>query len=443
MLSNQIALVLFFLTSGSAIHYIDFQMTAKLHLFCGLLYLSVLILNFFNLNQASRIYFGFIAPVIIVITGSVVSKEIAMSYKFPLLASIILPLILFGISEKYYMIIGSIWIVICFLAFDTVSDFIPYFKEIDAVPLGSANTFMFSQATFSLLVLFLGFYHLQRINYKAEEELNRLLNHAHHQNSFIFEQNQELQGMYKAVEDQKLKLESQNKELIALNDEKNHLIGIVAHDLRSPLNHIKGLISIIQLTSTNLNDEQLDLIIKISDATGRLTDLISRILDVNAIESKKNTSNIERINLKDSLEEVIGEFKPSADQKEIDLIVQASDSYAEVDKNFMKQVLENLISNAIKFSPHQKSIITKSYTNDSKVRIEVEDQGPGLNEEDKKKLFGKFQKLSAQPTAGEQSTGIGLFSVKKFVEEMQGKVWCESEQGKGAKFIVEFDQANT
>ena len=71
------------------------------------------------------------------------------------------------------------------------------------------------------------------------------------------------------------------------------------------------------------------------------------------------------------------------------------------------------------------------------VQIRIHDEGPGLSEEDMAKLFGKFARLSARPTAGEQSTGLGLSIVKKLVEAMNGKVWCESELGKGATFIVE------
>ncbi len=71
------------------------------------------------------------------------------------------------------------------------------------------------------------------------------------------------------------------------------------------------------------------------------------------------------------------------------------------------------------------------------IRIEVQDEGPGISADDMKKLFGKFARLSARPTGGEHSTGLGLSIVKKMVEAMNGKVWCESEVGKGATFIVD------
>ena len=76
-----------------------------------------------------------------------------------------------------------------------------------------------------------------------------------------------------------------------------------------------------------------------------------------------------------------------------------------------------------------------------KVRCEVRDEGPGLSAEDQKKLFGKFARLSAKPTGDEHSTGLGLSIVKKMVEAMNGRVWCESELGKGAAFLVEFSEA--
>ncbi|MSU63222.1 MAG: ATP-binding protein, partial [Pedosphaera sp.] len=101
---------------------------------------------------------------------------------------------------------------------------------------------------------------------------------------------------------------------------------------------------------------------------------------------------------------------------------------------------ENLLSNAVKYSPPEKSIFVRLAMNADGVRFEVRDEGPGLSAEDQKKLFGKFARLSAKPTGGEHSTGLGLSIVKRMVESMDGKVWCESELGRGATFIVQFPQ---
>ena len=104
----------------------------------------------------------------------------------------------------------------------------------------------------------------------------------------------------------------------------------------------------------------------------------------------------------------------------------------------MVQVLENLVSNAVKYSPPRKNIFVRLKKEAGAVRCEVQDEGPGLSVEDQKKLFGKFARLSAKPTGGEHATGLGLSIVKRMVEAMNGKVWCESEPGQGALFVVQF-----
>jgi signal transduction histidine kinase len=104
------------------------------------------------------------------------------------------------------------------------------------------------------------------------------------------------------------------------------------------------------------------------------------------------------------------------------------------------QVVENVVSNAVKYSPNgaNKNIWVRVMPSATSVRLEVQDEGPGLSDEDKEKLFGHFARLSAQPTGGEHSTGLGLSIVKKMIEAMNGKIWVESEKGNGATFIVEF-----
>jgi signal transduction histidine kinase len=112
-----------------------------------------------------------------------------------------------------------------------------------------------------------------------------------------------------------------------------------------------------------------------------------------------------------------------------------------VDENTTHQVLDNLISNAVKYSPPNKNITIRLRQEGQHIRCEIQDQGPGLSTADQKKLFGKFNRLTPRPTGGEHSTGLGLFIVKKLIEAMNGKVWCESELGKGATFIAQFQAA--
>jgi signal transduction histidine kinase len=109
-----------------------------------------------------------------------------------------------------------------------------------------------------------------------------------------------------------------------------------------------------------------------------------------------------------------------------------------VDPFFLKQVFENLVSNALKFSPFGSHVSIGTETHNEHHHMFVADEGPGISEKDKVKLFTKYMTLSAQPTGDETSTGLGLSIVKKYVEEMNGSVWCESTLGKGSKFIVAF-----
>ncbi len=262
------------------------------------------------------------------------------------------------------------------------------------------------------------------------------------ENALLYENlEQKVKVRTEEVVQQKQQLEMQNEELVALNNEKNSLIHIVAHDLKSPLNHIDGLIQIIKLTAQNsLDEEQLKSIERIMQSTSRLRNMINQILDVDAIESKKTNIKLEQIDITNICQNLADDYVQSAVKKDIQLVHQFTPSlFVKADNTLLTQSIENLISNAIKFSPAGRSIYITTQRKDGKARVIIKDEGPGLTEQDMSKLFGKFQKLSARPTGGEHSTGLGLSIVKKYINEMNGKVWCESEFGNGASFIIEMN----
>jgi signal transduction histidine kinase len=261
------------------------------------------------------------------------------------------------------------------------------------------------------------------------------------QTDYLHEANETISQMHAEVQKQREEILKKNEELLSLNNEKNNLIGIVAHDLKSPLNQIKGLVSLVRITGKP--DKETEKFIDMMESSlNKLTNMIGKILDVEAIESKKLNLHIERTDLSELVRAVLARFKSEAEQKKIVLHDQiARNIYAHVDKDYADQVFQNLVSNAIKFSPVERNIFVSLTVRDKKVISEVRDEGPGLSEEDKKKLFGKYQKLSARPTGNETSTGLGLSIVKKFVENMHGEIWCESEEGKGASFFVMFGEA--
>lgn len=270
---------------------------------------------------------------------------------------------------------------------------------------------------------------------ELEEKSNALLDQA----DYLEEANKVITLMHQELKEQKEQIESKNSELLNLNLEKNNLIGIVAHDLKSPLNQIKGLTSLIKMTAKDIDPETANILGMIEGSTHRMSDMVSKILDIEAIESKKLNLTIQRINLAEILHTITDRFALEASNKQIKLhFDQPAPLYIDADAGYINQIFENLFSNAIKFSPAGKNIFIALTHQNGNVTAMVKDEGPGMTDDDKKKLFNKYQKLSARPTANESSTGLGLSIVKKFVEDMNGKIWCESETGKGAAFFVQF-----
>lgn len=257
------------------------------------------------------------------------------------------------------------------------------------------------------------------------------------QSDYLHEANETISRMHAEVDTQKNEILKKNEELLTLNNEKNNLIGIVAHDLKSPLNQINGLLSLLKLTSSGLSPEAMGYIEMIEKSSGRLSGMIAKILDVEAIESKQMNLVFERVNLGELIDALIERYCYAATQKKITIHKESGATViAFADRGYTEQIFENLLSNAVKFSPVEREVFINLQIEGGRAVCEIRDQGPGLTESDKKKLFGKYQKLSARPTGNETSTGLGLSIVKKFIDAMNGKIWCESSEGTGASFFV-------
>jgi signal transduction histidine kinase/ligand-binding sensor domain-containing protein len=282
---------------------------------------------------------------------------------------------------------------------------------------------------------------LEKIVNVRTQEVEKQKKEIIESNERLAKQKEELEIQSENIAQQNNALEVINQELKQLNEEKNSLIGVVAHDLRSPLNQLKGMLTILQFTLNNPTEEQQKIIETSNESIERLRNMISRILDINTIETKKIDIHFEKCDLYELLEKVIEGMKVMAEKKQIQLHLDSLEHsiFAKADINYLRQVFENLISNAIKFSPREKNVWIKIQSDFRSAKVLVIDEGQGISEEDQKKLFGKFQKLTARPTAGEESTGLGLSIAKKYIEAMHGSIGCESELGKGATFYVELE----
>lgn len=253
----------------------------------------------------------------------------------------------------------------------------------------------------------------------------------------------ELADVVEQVRQANEKLEENNEHLNQLNREKNEFLGIAAHDLKNPLTGIAVNVANVKRYNSRMSAQDVsDVMETVERATIRMRDIVVNLLNVNAIESGKLQCTPAPINVEDIVRNVLVEYRERAIAKAIRLHIvnecsQSAQAYA--DASIVHQVIDNLLSNAMKFSPMHRNVHIRlqEHRQAAVVRIAIEDEGPGISPEDMQKLFGKFQRLSAKPTAGEHSTGLGLSIVKKIVEMMQGNVWCESQLGKGSRFIVE------
>jgi signal transduction histidine kinase len=234
----------------------------------------------------------------------------------------------------------------------------------------------------------------------------------------------------------------QNQQLEHLNHEKDEFLGIAAHDLKNPLAGIILNIDFLLKYPDSVSPAMInDALIGIRKTSLRMKDIISNLLSINAAERGAIQLTIESVECVAILQSAIADYAERAAQKSLQIIPNFSQKTIRctADKALITAVIDNLLSNAVKYSPTGKRIWVEivRQTNDTAQFI-IRDEGLGLTPEDKDKLFGKFQKLSARPTAGEHSTGLGLSIVKKLVEMMNGKVWAESEgAGKGATFTIE------
>lgn len=230
----------------------------------------------------------------------------------------------------------------------------------------------------------------------------------------------------------------QNEKLSELNYEKNSLISIVSHDLNTPFATIQIWGQVLQNESDRLSEEQKKAINRIVQAGEYGEKLIRRILDVEKADIGTHKMQLENFDLKIFAEEVVDNFKPMALKKGVGLHAEylGKQLYILSDKYLVSRICENLLSNAIKYTPHGKNVWVSISDEQDAISIKIRDEGVGIDKEELPYLFSKYSKISSRPTDGEMSNGLGLSIVKRIVEEINGKITCVSEPGKGSLFTV-------
>ena len=257
--------------------------------------------------------------------------------------------------------------------------------------------------------------------------------------SNAIQKNVELEQAYRKLNTTHQDVERKNKELLALNTQKNQFLGMAAHDLRNPLMAIQGYSDLLlEKLAGSADNDTTKMLQHIQKSSLFMLHLINELLDFSAIESGKVQLNLSQVDVVDLVKECIALASGSAEKKFIHIQTNVKEKIPKIqcDADKIEQVINNLITNAIKYSHPNKTIeVIISISNDNLI-IAVKDQGVGIPRNELDNLFKAFTKTSVKTTAGETSTGLGLAIAKKIIEEHHGRIWVESQFGKGSTFFV-------
>jgi signal transduction histidine kinase len=301
----------------------------------------------------------------------------------------------------------------------------------------------------------------------ANEEIRQQSQKLEEQAQSLTLANQEMEQITQELIDQRALLQQNNDALNTANIEKSEILSIAAHDLKNPLTGLKGMIEILRSGDDFKPGYLHRMSSTMQQSVDRMFDIVRNLLDLHALEEGAVQPISEAFDMVSAVKSIVGAYRVPAAQKRIGLELKANVSEVPcfADRKLFAQVVDNLVSNAVKYSfsashvfvrtllfaqspelakslahygVHDIALLQSFAASPNIAMLIIEDEGPGFTSEDKMRLFQKFARLSAQPTGGEHSTGLGLSITKRLVERMNGVIWCESEAGHGARFIVAF-----
>lgn len=225
-------------------------------------------------------------------------------------------------------------------------------------------------------------------------------------------------------------------ELENLNTAKDRLLRVASHDLRNPLAAITGLVEFLQEGLKDIDPDQLEMLNSVHDASIRMTALINNLLDLSALDHGKIAISMTTFDLGKLVEETTSLYQIRAKQKQISLTWSNPPipMNVQADRTQIQRVLDNLINNAIKFTPPNGEVQVNIQNNGSEFRIQVEDNGPGVCPEDAGKLFAEFGKTRNPATAGEAGSGLGLSICERIVQMHRGRIAHSNRHEGGSCF---------
>ncbi len=237
-------------------------------------------------------------------------------------------------------------------------------------------------------------------------------------------------------------LEQLNQHLTVLNQEKNQFLTLAAHDLKNPLSTLMLRAEIAEESLINFQpaerDQIQDFLHKVRYDAQCMHAIVSNLLEINRIESGGVKIRPSRFDAVELVQDLAERYQPSALRKQLDLDLTLPETSLDIitDRLLVYQIADNLLSNAVKYSPPGGQIQVSLKQHATTAELIIQDQGPGFSLEDKSRMFQKFTRLSAQPTAGESSTGLGLSIVKQLTKLLKAELRLETEPGQGSRFLV-------
>jgi signal transduction histidine kinase len=301
----------------------------------------------------------------------------------------------------------------------------------------------------------------------ANDSVRRQTEQLEEQAQSLRTANAEMEQIAQELIQQRILLQQKNEALNSANTEKSKILSIAAHDLKNPLTDLKGMLEILR-SGDDFKPAYLHRMSStMQQSVDRMFNIIKNLLDLQALDEGAVKLEIKVFDMVSATKTIVDSYRLSAAHKRISLELKANVSEVPclADRKLFLQIADNLVSNAIKYSPPQKRVLVRTVSvqhaptiaadigkfgivntsalhhfeiNTPMALLIVHDEGPGLTEEDQMRLFQKFARLSAQPTGGEHSTGLGLSISKRLTESMNGVIWCESTSQEGARFVVAF-----
>ncbi|WP_395008002.1 ATP-binding protein [Undibacterium sp.] len=274
-------------------------------------------------------------------------------------------------------------------------------------------------------------------NKMLESEVNDRTRILRSTNESLLQTNKELTQL-------QLELKETNQNLSALNEQKNHFLGMAAHDLRNPLGVILAYSKFLHLSAEKkLSERENSFILAIERSSQFMLNLVEDLLDISSIESGKVLLKIDRHDLVILVKQHIQLNQVFAEKKDISITLLCPNTpiFCHCDGEKIQQVINNLLSNAIKYSNSHSSVRVDLAVKEESVILSVADEGQGIPVEEQANLFKDFVRTSVKPTAGEKSTGLGLAIVRRIIEGHGGKIWVESTFGEGSCFYVQLPLA--